>query len=132
MLAGVIEAYLTKSRQAGMNVAPEQEAVRAGVSLECDLGPGTKADRDGWAVGIGETARGRGLEFGRYQCFRYFCGTTCDRMQAVIAHGALLQTVTQRSMKPSCTHLVAIWGKKAIAGEGWSVRSSGSISPCRI
>src|SRR5882757_1192326 len=33
-------------------------------------------------------------------------------MQAVIAHGALLQTVTQRSMKPSWTHLVAIRGKK--------------------
>src|SRR5712672_1931119 len=115
MLGCVIEAYLAKSRQAGMNTSPEQEAVRAGVSLECDLGPWTKADRNGRAVGIGKTARGRGLECGRYQCLRYFGGTTCDRMQAVIAHGALLQTVTQRSMKPSWTHLVAIRGKKAIA-----------------
>src|SRR5437762_10911762 len=89
MLGGVIKSYLAKPRQPGPNISPKQKTVHSDISLKCDLRPGTKADRDRRVLGIGETARGRGSEFGRNQCLRDFGGTTCDRMQAVIAHGAL-------------------------------------------
>jgi hypothetical protein len=92
MLGSIIKTYLAKPRQPGLDVSPKQESLRTDIGLKCEFGPGTKADRNRWGVGTGKTARGGGSEFGRNQCLRDFGGTTCDRMQAVIAHGALLQS----------------------------------------
>src|SRR4029434_8090065 len=92
MLGSIIKTYLAKPRQPGLDVSPKQESLRTDIGLKCEFGPGTKADRNRWGVGTGKTARGGGSEFGRNQCLHDFGGTTCDRMQAVIAHGALLQS----------------------------------------
>jgi hypothetical protein len=112
MLGVIIEPYLAKPREPRSDVSPKQEAYRLDVSFKGEFGPRTKADRDRWVVGTGKAARGGGSEFGRDQCLGDFGGTTCHRMQTVIAHRALLQKSYWRSMKPSWTHLVAILGEK--------------------
>src|SRR6185312_6046428 len=115
MLGSIIKTYLAKPRQPGLDVSPKQESLRTDIGLKCEFGPGTKADRNRWGVGTGKTARGGGSEFGRNQCLRDFGGTTCDRMQAVIAHGALLQSylaIDETLLDPFGCYLKAPRGKK--------------------
>jgi hypothetical protein len=80
MLGWLVDIYLAKSRQSIADVLAKHHAVSLNVMLECDLGPGTKADRDLRTIRAGKTPSRRRLESGRNQRFRDFSGTCCDRM----------------------------------------------------
>jgi len=111
-----------------MNTSPEQEASCGGVSLECDLGPWTKGrPLNGRLSGL-EKQAWLWIGIGRITGPATSAGTDLRPLQAVIAHGALLQTVTQPIHETLVTHLV--YEEKGLAALcGMRVgRGSGSIS----
>jgi hypothetical protein len=75
-----VQVYLAKPRQPIANIPAKHDAVSLNVVLECDLGPGTKANRDLRIVRTRKAPGRRGVEFGRNQRFRDLSGTGCDRM----------------------------------------------------
>jgi hypothetical protein len=95
MLVWLVEVYLAKPRQPITDFPPKYDALGSNVILECEFGPGTKADRDLRVVRARKAPSRRGLKFGRNQRFRNLSGPRCDRMQAVIAHGTLPSMATQ-------------------------------------
>jgi hypothetical protein len=80
MAGWLVEGNLAKPRQPSADVLAEHHAISLNVILECDLGPGTKADRDLQIVRTRKAASRRRLESGRNQRFRDLSGTRCDRM----------------------------------------------------
>jgi hypothetical protein len=86
-----VEFYLAKSRQSIADVLAKQQTVNLNALLECYLGPRTEANRDVQVIWARKATSRRRLEFGRNQRVRNLGRTRCDRVQAVIAHGALLK-----------------------------------------
>src|ERR1700738_4701315 len=111
MSVWLVEGYLAKPRQSIADALAKHHASSFNVILECELGPGTKADRD-FRIVRARKAVSPCRKVGRNQRFRDLSGTCRDRMSAVIAHGCASYKSSPPNHEPSQTYWVAIPPKK--------------------
>jgi hypothetical protein len=80
MLVGLVEFYLTKTRQSIADFPSEYDAVSLNVLFKREFCPGTKANGNAGVVGAGKASCGGSWELRGNQRLRDVGGTGCDRM----------------------------------------------------